>query len=1033
MVWILDGGPGHRPGVEWEEGRLWIPGDYIPDEVATGAVDVYGASAMTCSPYARYVFVRPRTGGEYNAQEFIDWRDNNAVLTAGLNSATAGFVFWLGDSSECGGTEIAQNTSDPMQAFLRSTETKTAFSVARITRGGFFLLGDRQDAAKAATEIKKIMFDCNLDFLVLAVHRKEGETEPDISLTALKHLIGSIRWDVGPKKPIIVMLGDENSNNHLMPESRRGNMFVGDITDQTTQAKQQALLDRAGYLALNWWPMIAFTPNANNGIAVTTSMTNMSNRLFHPLLIPQSGSGCPFNTQRNLTVAEVAAARLSFAQTNMFPLAEPKVRTTSAWFWDFDSVRHRSDIQAYSVLRNRLTANSAFLDFMSDMQVAFESTPPWVGHPIFEHDFAMEFRMQNRSLNNMVIWDRDTANAGNIPELHGAKDEQAGWLTIVTPFELSQTASKFYGKDIDPRVVPVIPSWVKFSWLREISENSRNSDSPNWLGIPGLPSPGDVIEGLLDLLEDALTYIPNRLGINTNTEGHYKWSAGLNQPHVVLYGKPPSATGGVTAQGVTKLDLNSAPFAVHIQTVNIDMNGDLGFVWPGHVFNIVPIAVDDIIRVFDPALTPVGLTEWDDLGFDIAGGGTSPLRFEMGIVPLVEGETNLRIPRFDILKPLLDHKGDFPPMMGENDAFLGRDFSNHLARIDTTHPGILRAFERCYDPACGGGGRPGGGRTTRGAIQNWPIPEDREILITQGFEGQAYPYPCGQHNSLDLIYTDGSASYSTPILAIATGTVSLVGWCSDCGPYIEIVHQIPPLPSQSTFTSQYMHLSNTYVNVGDVVMPGQQIGTMGSEGLGNALHLHFHLSITGADPCRGALNPCDEMPEPLNGIRPPGCHRGGGWEGSDIATLICRTVEDAVATAGEDPYIVDRNGNRLRKSTLAVAIARQESSLQPRSQNCIDYFGTTLSHVGLFQIQNPTQIDNDIAAGIISAASVVTNDPNCPGIRVAQDYKVAPANIESFLRMSSRVTYLDPWEAYTSDAYLNHLGTSECPPETWVT
>ncbi|GAG27720.1 unnamed protein product, partial [marine sediment metagenome] len=117
-MWIIDGGRGHRPGLEWEEGRLWTPSRHIPDDVRGR-----GASAMVCSPYTKYVFVKPREGGEYNPQEFIDWRDDWSSYTDLSINSVGGYVFWLGDSSSCGGTEIAHNTSDPMQAFLRDDET----------------------------------------------------------------------------------------------------------------------------------------------------------------------------------------------------------------------------------------------------------------------------------------------------------------------------------------------------------------------------------------------------------------------------------------------------------------------------------------------------------------------------------------------------------------------------------------------------------------------------------------------------------------------------------------------------------------------------------------------------------------------------------------------------------------------------------------------------------------------------------------------------------------------------------------------
>ncbi|KKK96242.1 hypothetical protein LCGC14_2664730, partial [marine sediment metagenome] len=346
----------HRPGFEAESGRLWTPGSRIPDDVKGEATDQ--SAAMVCSPYTKYVFVTPKSS--YSIQDYIDWRDDNAAISTALVNAVGGYAFWLGDSSSCGGTVIQYNPADPTQAFLRDADTKEAFSVNSITRGGFFLLGDQQGAGVTATEIKKIMIDCALDFLVLGLHRVGAGTQPEFSVTAFRHLVASLRWDIGPRKPIILMVSDENSNVHLMAESNRGNLFVGDISDQDTEAKQVALLDRAGYLGLNWWPLMAFVPNAANGPSVETSMGAMANRLFHPLLVPAASSGCPFNTARALTDNEMSGAGTLFV-TPTFSDAS-KVRTTSTWFWDFEKVRNTNRVKTWSVRRGRLDGTFANVD-----------------------------------------------------------------------------------------------------------------------------------------------------------------------------------------------------------------------------------------------------------------------------------------------------------------------------------------------------------------------------------------------------------------------------------------------------------------------------------------------------------------------------------------------------------------------------------------------------------------------------------------------------------------------------------------------
>ena len=1012
---LIDNGI-HRPGFEVEAGRLWTPGSRIPDDVKGETTDQL--AAMVSSPYTKYVFVTPKSG--YNVQDYTNWRDDNSFVGGSILNAVGAYVFWLGDSSSCGGTVIQHNPDDPMQEFLRDDETKTAFSLAKIGRGGFFLLGDQQGAGVTATEIKKIMIDCSLDFIILGLHRTGTGTQPEFSVTAFRHLVASLRWDMGPAKPIILMVSDENSNVHLMAESNRGNLFVGDISDQDTEDKQVALLDRAGYLSLNWWPLMAFVPNADNGLSVETTVLGMQNKLFHPMLIPAANSGCPFNTTRALTASEMGAARTVFVTPSFpGPVSNPKVRTTSMWFWDFEKVKNISRVKTWSVLRGNLDGTFENIDYMSDMQVVFDSIPRWTGHPIYNMPFAVELRMEARSTQNKVLWDKRVNVAGNIPALHGVKEQREGWLTIVTPFELSPTANLFYRRDVtqDARGVPVIPPWVDFTWLHEIEQGAID-DGGGWLG--GI---GDFISDLLDLAGDALVWLPNQIyDPSTNDAGFQKWSAGLNQPHVVLKGTPGVSTKvgvdedgiGVTiTEGVETLKLEQAPFSVQIQTVNFKMGPvtneetgeQLGFVWPGRVFYIIPITISDtILQMFDPVSTPAGLTAWSDLGFDLTGHGGTPVTFEADEA-LTSEFLALHLPNRDILLPLVDHKADFPPMLDSEDGLLNRDFSNHLARIDITHPSVLRSKESPF------GGRTGAGRgfATKGVLTRWPIPDDREILITQDFFGTYKRYDCGPHRALDLQYTDGSQSTSTPILAAGSGVVRFIS-CEECGSHsIEIIHEIPPLPSENTFITRYLHLDRRAVLDGAVVAAGDTIGFMGDRGSPGALHLHFAINMDGT--CSTAQNPCDELPAPANGTSPE-------CIGATVEELICTLFGAAIAAAGADPLVTDPRGFTLRRVDAALAIARFEStggscSFNELAQNCITIGGQAFSHVGLFQIQNPTHIANDIGAGNISQTSVVTNDPNCPGIEVAQDYKIARNNILAAIRISSTGSNFGPWASWT--------------------
>ncbi len=1045
---LLDEGI-HRPGFEAESGRLWVPGSRIPDDVKGETTDQ--GAAMVCSPYTKYIFVTPKSG--YNIQDYINWRDDNSFIGSATLNTVGGYVFWLGDSSSCGGTIIQHNPDDSMQSFLRNADTKEAFSLNSITRGGFFLLGDQQGAGVTATEIKKIMIDCSLDFVVLGLHRTGTGTQPEVSIAAFRHLVASLRWDIGPAKPIILMVSDENSNVHLMAESNRGNLFVGDISDQDTEDKQVALLDRAGYLSLNWWPLMAFVPNADGGLSVETTVLSMQNKLFHPMLVPAASSGCPFNTTRTLTAGEMGAARTVFVTpTYPGPVSNPKVRTTSMWFWDFDSIRNTSRVKTWSVLRGNLDGTFENIDYMSDMQVVFDSNPRWTGHPIYNMPFAVELRMENRSPQTRVQWDERGFSPGNIPALHSAKAQREGWLTVVTPFELSPTANIFYRRDVtqDTRGVPVIPPWVDFAWLREIeADEIADGSGGGWLGIPGLPSPGDVITGLLELAGDALVWLPNQVyDLSTNDAGFQKWSAGLNQPHVVLKGTPGVSTkvgvdedgiGVTVTEGVNTLKLEQAPFAVQIQTVNFKLGpvtneetGErLGFVWPGRVFYIIPITISDtILQMFDPVSTPAGLTAWNDLGFDLTGHGGTPVTFKADDT-LQDEFLSLHLPNRDILLPLVDHKADFPPMLDSTDGLLNRDFSNHLARVDITHPSVLRARESNF----GGGGR-GGGFVTKGVLTRWPIPDDREIKITQDFFGTYLNY-CGAggtHKALDLTYTDGSHSSSTPILAAGPGIVTRAdAWCCDiCGPCVEITHSIPPLPSETTFITRYLHLDRLATTEGAAVAAGDTIGFMGDRGAEKgAVHLHF--AIWMGATCDSARNPCDELPAPANGTDPE-------CVGTPVEQLICSLF--AAAIGDGDPFFNDKFGNRIKITDLALAIAWAESGLQtdagyPPDGGLNRNSSGLITSIdrGLFQINSgwvegfpggaPAPL---LSAGIISAESIVTYDgPEfAQPIQHSTDLYIPVVNIAAAIFISRQGTSWTPWATYNAGTYLEYQGRG-CP------
>jgi murein DD-endopeptidase MepM/ murein hydrolase activator NlpD len=94
------------------------------------------------------------------------------------------------------------------------------------------------------------------------------------------------------------------------------------------------------------------------------------------------------------------------------------------------------------------------------------------------------------------------------------------------------------------------------------------------------------------------------------------------------------------------------------------------------------------------------------------------------------------------------------------------------------------------------------------------------------------------HTGLDIANRIG-----TPVYATADGVVRAVGYDDGYGKYVHLTHD-------EGFESQYAHLYNFRVRVGDKVGKGQIIGLMGSSGLSTGPHLHYGVTQNGE-----AVNP----------------------------------------------------------------------------------------------------------------------------------------------------------------------------------
>ncbi len=94
----------------------------------------------------------------------------------------------------------------------------------------------------------------------------------------------------------------------------------------------------------------------------------------------------------------------------------------------------------------------------------------------------------------------------------------------------------------------------------------------------------------------------------------------------------------------------------------------------------------------------------------------------------------------------------------------------------------------------------------------------------------------GYHNGLDF-----GQGLGTPVLSMADGTVAAAyGGNSLYGSHVAIKHRI----NGENYTSLYGHIQgpSIKVKVGDHVKAGQQIASVGMEGMSTAAHLHFVLT-----------------------------------------------------------------------------------------------------------------------------------------------------------------------------------------------
>ena len=97
---------------------------------------------------------------------------------------------------------------------------------------------------------------------------------------------------------------------------------------------------------------------------------------------------------------------------------------------------------------------------------------------------------------------------------------------------------------------------------------------------------------------------------------------------------------------------------------------------------------------------------------------------------------------------------------------------------------------------------------------------------------------------------DYAASMGTPIRSVGDGTITFAGWGGSYGNIVKVRHN-------STYSTNYAHMSKMAVKSGQKVKQGEVIGYVGSTGFSTGPHLHYEMVKNGLK-----INPMHEVLPP---------------------------------------------------------------------------------------------------------------------------------------------------------------------------
>jgi peptidoglycan hydrolase CwlO-like protein len=154
------------------------------------------------------------------------------------------------------------------------------------------------------------------------------------------------------------------------------------------------------------------------------------------------------------------------------------------------------------------------------------------------------------------------------------------------------------------------------------------------------------------------------------------------------------------------------------------------------------------------------------------------------------------------------------------------------------------------------GGNNSGGNTTAPPVSSNGWVQPANGIVTSTFGYRSYFTAGEYHPGIDI----ANRAANVPIYAAADGVVIRSNYTSGgYGNAIFIAHSINGVP----YATIYGHMSARFVNNGDTVKAGQQIGIMGSTGNSTGPHLHFELHKGGYNGYGvNAIDPRGTVPLP---------------------------------------------------------------------------------------------------------------------------------------------------------------------------